>query len=58
VSVDVADSDEAADEALLRRLRKAICPERSPNLDADAQLEDVLRMLNDHPDVRERGRNT
>jgi hypothetical protein len=56
VSVEVVDPDEAADEALLRRLREAICPERAANLGADTQLEAVVRMLHDHPDASERDR--
>lgn len=57
VSVDVADSDEAVDEALLRRLREAICPERAANLDTDGRLEAILGMLHDHPTQASAGKH-
>jgi hypothetical protein len=50
----VADSQEAPDEALLRRLREAIGPERAANVDADGHLDAVLRLLQDHPNTSER----
>ena len=49
VGCDVTGSEEAADEALLGRLRAAIGGEHAVDMSEDDQLDAVLRMLLDHP---------
>jgi hypothetical protein len=50
----VADSREAADEALLERLREAIGPERAADVSVEDQLATVLRLLLDDPSLAAR----
>ena len=49
VKCEVTDTEETADDALLRRLREAIGEGHAASVSEEHQLEAVLRLLVDHP---------